>query len=59
MAGQALFLFEEGNLMEKVLDQPEGAQPSADKAPQHTPEHKEKSQGGEGDLETSLVQQRL
>ena len=59
VAGQALPFLEEGNLMEKVLHQPEGAQPAADEAPQHASEHKENPQGGEGDLKAPLVQQGL
>ena len=45
--------------MQKVLHQPEGAQPAADEAPQQASEHKEKAQGGEGYLKAPLIQQRL
>ena len=34
--GQSLFLAENRDFVQKVLDQPKGAQPPADKAPQQT-----------------------
>ena len=57
--GQSLFLAENRDFVQKVLDQPKGAQPPADKAPQQTARQEEKSQHGERYLETLLVQQGL
>ena len=57
--GQALFLFEQGNFVQKILHQPKGAQPSADKTAKQAAEQEEKAQRGEGDLEALPVQERL
>ena len=57
--GQTLFLFEDGDFVQKILYQPKGTQPAADKSSQQTAEQEEKAQGGKGDLEAPLVQQGL
>lgn len=57
--GQPLPFAENGNFMQKILYQAEGAQPAADKTPQQAPKQEENAQHGKGDMETPLVQQRL
>lgn len=57
--GQALFLIEDGDFVQKILYQPKGAQPAADKAPQQATEHEEDTQGSERNMKPSLIQQRL
>ena len=57
--GQALSFFEDGDFVQEVLYQPEGAQPAADKAPQQAAEEEEEAQGGERDLKAPLIQQGL
>ena len=57
--GQALSFFEDGDFVEKVLHQSEGAQPAADKAAQQAAEQEKEAKRREGDLKAPLVQQRL
>nr|WP_243414148.1 hypothetical protein [Oscillibacter sp. CU971] len=57
--GRCFLFFEQGDLTQKILRKPEGAQPAADEAPQQTPEGEEKPKSGEGYLKASLVQQGL
>ena len=53
--GQALFLFEHGDIVQKVLYQPEGAKPAADESAQQAAEQEKEAQGGKGDLEAPLI----
>lgn len=57
--GQTLFLFEDGDFVQKILYQPKGTQPAADEASQQAPEHEEDAQGSERNMKTSLIQERL
>ena len=57
--GQLLFLMKNRYLVQKVLYQPKGAQPSADKAPQKAAKQKEKAQSRKGNLESLLIEQSL
>ena len=59
VVGQALSFFEDGDFVQEVLYQPEGAQPAADKAPQQAAEEEEEAQGRERDVKAPLIQQRL
>ncbi len=59
VSGQTFSLFKQGDLIQKVLYQSEGAQPAANKTPQKAPKYEEESQRGKGRLYPPLVQQRL
>ena len=50
VAGQLAQLFDKGNLVQQVLDQPEGAQPAAHEAAQQRAEEKEEAGHIEGEL---------
>ena len=57
--GKTLPLVEQRNLVQQVLDQPEGTQPSADESSQKAPKQKQKAQDPEGDRDLPLVEQGL
>ena len=59
MKGQTFFLFENGDSVQKILHQPEWAQPAADEAPKEASEEEEKSKRDKRYLQTPLVQQCL